>query len=97
MQLDFGKAVPIKPGKQPDKMFTAVFVTSSGNALSCLCRHDSRKFQIDLARAEKLNHLILKIEKLKCLFGVGKFEDKPTFVCAVNQKVLIAFTGKRFC
>ena len=96
MWLHFGQAVARKPTKQTDKMFTTIFTLDPGNALSVFGRHDARKFQLDLASAEKLNHLVLQIEELKRLFGVGNLEHKlfaNTF--ARDKKVLIAFAWER--
>ena len=83
MRLRLGQAVALKPTKQTYKMFTTIFTLDPGNALSVFGRHDARKFQLDFASAEKLNHLVLQIEEVKRLVGVGNLEHKA-FVAVVR-------------
>src|SRR5437879_5502899 len=100
MRLHFGQTVPLKPGEQTDKMFTTIFTLDRGDALSRFGRNDARKLQVDFATAEKLNHLVLEIEKLKRFFCVGNLEHKPFVACVRicfwgDEKVLVALARKR--
>jgi hypothetical protein len=76
MRLHFSKANAVNPGEQTDEVPPTVFIRDSGNIFACLRRHYAWKFLIDLARAKKLHHLILKFEKLERFFAVGNLQDE---------------------
>src|SRR5262249_6209579 len=111
VQLHFSKAFAVNPRQQADEVLPAVFIPDSGNILRRVRRHYSWKCQIDLGRAKKPNHLILKFEELERFFAVGNLQDElllnwlrffsaaAPFLTAgflsFDQKVLVPFTRKR--